>query len=150
MGSFVPAEFASIKIFKRIFLSSPSKDDILNGTSTFMEEMNSMSNLFSTLPVDTNTDLSDNSGLAVTDLSATCDSFFDQTLILIDELGRGTSIRDSLAINIAICEAFLERLEKHNGAFIFMTTWLSPLIEYLSSFPNVVFYHLATDVRNII
>ena len=132
MGSFVPAEFAALKIFKRIFLSSPSKDDILNGTSTFMEEMNSMSDLLSTLPLDSQ--------------NCTVPSFFDETLILIDELGRGTSIRDSLAINISICETFLRRLEKYNGAFIFLTTWLTPLLDYLSSFPNVVFYHLATEV----
>lgn len=125
LGCFVPAEFAAMRLFKRLVLSSPSKDDIFNNTSTFMDEMNTMSSI------------------CVDDDLA----MFQETLMLIDELGRGTGIQDSLAINIALCEYILKRLEDSDmNPFVFMTTWLSPLITHLENFPNVVFYHLTTEV----
>jgi DNA mismatch repair protein MSH4 len=91
IGSYVPADYASFKLVRRIFLVSPCKDDIYNGTSTFLEEMNAISNLCTLLSAETSTD----------------SILFSNSLILIDEFGRGTSVQDSLALNIAFCEKIL-------------------------------------------
>ena len=78
IGSFVPAEYASLPIFDAIYTRIGASDDLVSGESTFMVEMLEAKN-------------------AIT--NATNDS-----LILFDELGRGTATYDGIAIAQAILE----------------------------------------------
>lgn len=83
MGSFVPAKSAKIGIVDRIFTRIGASDDIASGQSTFMLEMNEVSNILK---------------------HATKNS-----LIILDEIGRGTSTFDGLSIAWAVAEYILNQ-----------------------------------------
>jgi DNA mismatch repair protein MutS len=78
MGSFVPAESADIGICDRIFTRVGASDDLASGQSTFMVEMNEVANILK---------------------NATKNS-----LLILDEIGRGTSTFDGLSIAWAVVE----------------------------------------------
>ncbi|MFW5827810.1 MAG: DNA mismatch repair protein MutS, partial [Alkalispirochaeta sp.] len=92
VGSFVPAESAEIGITDRIFCRVGASDNIARGESTFLVEMNETSNILR---------------------NATTHS-----LIIMDEVGRGTSTHDGLAIAWAVTEYLLERVQ---GRTLFAT-----------------------------
>ena len=83
-GSFVPAGEARIGIVDRIFCRVGASDNLARGESTFLVEMNETANILR---------------------SATPNS-----LIIMDEVGRGTSTQDGLAIAQAVCEYLLKSL----------------------------------------
>jgi len=83
MGSFVPAKSAEISIIDRVFTRVGASDDLAFGQSTFMVEMNEVSNIIN---------------------NAT-----DKSLIILDEVGRGTSTYDGMSIAGSI----IEYLSKH-------------------------------------
>ncbi len=78
MGSFVPAKSAEIAIIDRVFTRVGASDDLAFGQSTFMVEMSEVSNIIN---------------------NAT-----DDSLIILDEVGRGTSTYDGMSIATAIIE----------------------------------------------
>ncbi|AAP96731.1 DNA mismatch repair protein MutS [[Haemophilus] ducreyi] len=78
IGSFVPAESAEIGVIDRIFTRIGASDDLASGRSTFMVEMTEMANILH---------------------QATA-----QSVVLIDEIGRGTSTYDGLALACACAE----------------------------------------------
>ena len=78
MGSFVPADSADIGIVDRIFTRVGASDDLASGQSTFMVEMNEVANILR---------------------NATSNS-----LLILDEIGRGTSTFDGLSIAWAVVE----------------------------------------------
>lgn len=80
-GSFVPAESAEIGLTDRIYCRVGASDNIARGESTFLVEMNETSNILR------------NAGVA--------------SLVIMDEVGRGTSTHDGLSIAWAVCEQLL-------------------------------------------
>ncbi len=85
IGSFVPAEEAEIGIVDQIFCRVGATDNLARGESTFLVEMNETANIIR---------------------SAT-----DRSLVIMDEVGRGTGTRDGLAIAWAVVEYLLDRLK---------------------------------------
>ena len=84
IGSYVPAKKARIPLTDRIFTRIGASDDLTRGVSTFMAEMNEVSNILR---------------------YAT-----SRSLVLLDEIGRGTSTHDGLAIAWAVSEYILNRI----------------------------------------
>ncbi len=84
IGSFVPAKEASISISDRIFTRIGASDDLAGGKSTFMVEMSEVSDIL---------------------MNATKDS-----LIILDEVGRGTSTYDGLSIAWAVIEHIISEI----------------------------------------
>lgn len=82
-GSFVPADSAVIPVTDRVFARVGASDDLATGQSTFMVEMTEVSNILA---------------------SAT-----DKSLVILDEVGRGTGTTDGVSIAWAVCEALLAR-----------------------------------------
>jgi DNA mismatch repair protein MutS len=83
MGSFVPAESAEIGVVDRIFTRVGAMDDLRRGQSTFMVEMNETANILN---------------------NAT-----EKSLVILDEIGRGTSTFDGLAIAWAVAEDLVNK-----------------------------------------
>ncbi len=94
LGSFVPADSAKLSIVDRIFTRIGASDDLAMGQSTFMVEMQELSNILE---------------------NATKNS-----LIILDEIGRGTSTYDGLAIAWATVE-YVADLEKIGAKTLFAT-----------------------------
>ncbi len=85
MGSFVPAESAEIGLVDRIFTRVGANDDLARGQSTFMVEMNETSNIVN---------------------NAT-----ERSLVILDEIGRGTSTFDGLSIAWSVAEFLHDKIK---------------------------------------
>jgi DNA mismatch repair protein MutS len=112
-GSFVPAADCEIGPVDRIFTRIGASDDLAGGRSTFMVEMTE----------------------AATVLAAAGPS----SLVLMDEIGRGTSTFDGLALAHAIAE----RLLQHNRAMTLFATHYFELVQLAQTSPAAVNLHLA-------
>ncbi|MCI8405367.1 MAG: DNA mismatch repair protein MutS [Clostridia bacterium] len=119
IGSFVPAKSAKIGIVDKIFTRVGASDDISSGQSTFMLEMNEVSHILR---------------------NATKDS-----LIILDEIGRGTSTFDGLSIAWAVVE-YIHNKRKIGAKTLFATHYheLTELEEKLDGVKN---YRIAVKKR---
>jgi DNA mismatch repair protein MutS len=115
IGSFVPAKSAELPIFDRIFTRIGASDDILTGKSTFMVEM-----------MEANTALR----------FAT-----EHSLILFDEIGRGTATYDGMAL----AQAMLEYIDEAIKAKTLFSTHYHELTDLENEHPSIVNVHV--DVR---
>ena len=115
IGSFVPAESANIGIVDRIFTRVGASDDLASGQSTFMVEMNEVANILR---------------------NATSNS-----LLILDEIGRGTSTFDGLAIAWAVIEHISNK--KLLGAKTLFATHYHELTELEGKMSNVNNYCIA-------
>ncbi|HGS4985802.1 TPA: DNA mismatch repair protein MutS [Vibrio cholerae] len=112
IGSYVPAESASIGPLDRIFTRIGASDDLASGRSTFMVEMTETANILH---------------------NATCNS-----LVLMDEIGRGTSTYDGLSL----AWASAEWLAKEIGAMTLFATHYFELTELPNVLPHLANVHL--------
>ncbi len=115
IGSFVPADKADMCVVDRIFTRVGASDDLGSGQSTFMVEMNEVANILR---------------------NATPDS-----LLILDEIGRGTSTYDGLAIAWAVTEHISNR--KILGAKTLFATHYHELTELEGKMDNVNNYCIA-------
>ena len=115
MGSFVPAESARIGLVDKIFTRVGASDNISVGESTFMVEMNEASNILNNLS--------------------------PRSLVLFDELGRGTSTYDGISIAWAIVEYIHEHPKAH--ARTLFATHYHELNEMEKSFPRIKNYNVS-------
>ncbi len=111
IGSFVPASSAVIGIVDRIFTRVGASDDLSTGQSTFMVEMNEVANIV---------------------LNAT-----PKSLLILDEIGRGTSTYDGLSIAWSVVE-YISKSEKIGGRTLFATHYheLTELEDKLNGVKN--------------
>ncbi|XP_077189415.1 mutS protein homolog 4 isoform X2 [Paroedura picta] len=110
IGSFVPAEYASFRIAEQIFTRIGMDDDLETNSSTFMKEMKEISYIIQNAN--------------------------DRSLIIIDELGRGTSTEEGIGICYAVCE-YLLKLK----AFTLLATHFLELCHLDILYPNVENYY---------
>lgn len=96
IGCFVPAEYASFPTIQQLFVSMSTDDSIEANMSTFSIEMREMAFILRNIN--------------------------KHSMVIVDELGRGTSTRDGLAIAIAISEALLQ-----SEAFVWFATHFEQL-----------------------
>ena len=119
MGCFVPAKSANIGIVDRIFTRVGASDDLASGQSTFMVEMNEVANILR---------------------NATSSS-----LLILDEIGRGTSTFDGLSIAWAVIEHISNK--KLLGAKTLFATHYHELTELEGKMSNVNNYCIAVKER---
>ena len=119
IGSFVPAESANVGIVDRIFTRVGASDDLASGQSTFMVEMNEVANILR---------------------NATGSS-----LLILDEIGRGTSTIDGLAIAWAVVEHISN--PKLLGAKTLFATHYHELTELEGKLDNVHNYCIAVKEK---
>ena len=119
MGSFVPARYAHIGVVDRIFTRIGASDDLSAGQSTFMVEMTEVSDILH---------------------QATKNS-----LLILDEIGRGTSTFDGMAIARAVLEYCADK--KTLGAKTLFATHYHELTEMENTLPGTVNYNIAVKRR---
>ncbi|MCT4665665.1 MAG: DNA mismatch repair protein MutS [Flavobacteriales bacterium] len=114
IGCFVPAESAEIGVVDKIFTRVGASDNISHGESTFMVEMNETASILNNLS--------------------------DRSLVLLDEIGRGTSTYDGISIAWAIAEY----LHKHSSkAKTLFATHYHELNEMSEQFARIKNYNVA-------
>ena len=114
MGCFVPARKADIGIVDKIFTRVGASDNISTGESTFMVEMNETASILNNIS--------------------------DRSLILLDEIGRGTSTYDGVSIAWSIAE-FLHENVRHRAKVLFATHY-HELNDMADQFPRIQNYHV--------
>ena len=119
IGSFVPAKQARLGIVDRIFTRIGASDDLSAGQSTFMVEM--------------------------TEVSAILHAATRHSLLILDEIGRGTSTFDGMSIARAVLEHCAD--EKRLGAKTLFATHYHELTELESSLKGVKNYNIAVKTR---
>lgn len=116
MGCFVPADFARIGIVDKVFSRVGASDNISSGESTFMLEMNETASIMNNIS--------------------------SRSLILLDEIGRGTSTYDGISIAWSLAE-FLHHNPSANPKTLFATHY-HELNELAEQYPRIKNYNVAT------
>lgn len=117
IGSFIPAKEARIGIVDRIFTRVGASDDLASGNSTFMLEM--------------------------VEVASILDNATKKSLIVYDEIGRGTSTYDGMSIARAVVEYTAERI----GAKTLFATHYHELTELEGETEGVLNYNIAAKKR---
>lgn len=115
IGCFVPAQYASFPVVHQLFARVSTADDIEANVSTFAAEMREMSFILRNIE--------------------------PKSMVIVDELGRGTSTTDGLAIAIAIAEALVE-----SHALVWFATHFRDLARIMAERSGVINLHLAVEL----
>lgn len=115
VGCYVPAEYASFPIVHQLFARVSITDDLEANVSTFAVEMREMAFILRNIE--------------------------PRSMVIIDELGRGTSTTDGLAIAVAIAEALVE-----SRALVWFVTHFHDLTAIMAERNGVVNLHLAAEI----
>ena len=115
LGSFVPATYASFPICHQLFARVSMDDSIEANVSTFASEMREIAFILRNID--------------------------KRSMVIVDELGRGTSTRDGLCIAIAVAEALVD-----SGALVWFVTHFSDLPRILAERSGVVSMHLQVEM----
>ena len=118
IGSFVPCKKCVIPIFDKIFTRIGATDDLVGGESTFMVEMKEANR-------------------------AICDAT-ENSLILFDELGRGTATYDGMSL----AEAILEYIHNHIHAKTMFSTHYHELTSMAKKLPKIKNVHVSAEENN--
>lgn len=118
ISSSVPAQYASFPITSQLFARISMDDSIEANASTFAAEMRETAFILRNMD--------------------------KGSLIIIDELGRGTSTRDGMAIALSICEALIE-----SRSLVWFATHFREVAEILGERPGVVNLHMKVEVRKV-
>ncbi|WP_420822758.1 DNA mismatch repair protein MutS [Streptobacillus felis] len=118
IGSFVPAKEANLNIVDKILTRIGASDDILSGQSTFMVEMSEVAGIIN---------------------SAT-----NNSLIILDEVGRGTSTYDGLAIASSISKYIVENID----AKAIFATHYHELTELENEYTSIKNYRIEVEEKN--
>jgi len=118
LGSFVPAHFAELGICDYLFSRLGASDDIIKGQSTFMVEMAETAEILRHAS--------------------------EKSLIILDEIGRGTSTYDGLSIAWALVEHFIKKLK----SLTLFATHYHELIELAESLPEAKNFTVRTEQKN--
>lgn len=118
IGSFIPASSAKMAVVDRVFARIGANDQLASGQSTFMVEMNEVSNILN---------------------NATSNS-----LIVLDEVGRGTSTYDGVSIAYAITRY----INTHIGAFTIFATHYHELTTLAEEEQGILNYSVAVEEHN--
>ncbi|XP_063832736.1 probable DNA mismatch repair protein Msh6 [Ostrinia nubilalis] len=116
LGSYVPAQECRLSLVDRIFTRLGASDDILSGQSTFLVEMN--------------------------ETAAIVKHATTHSLVLLDELGRGTSTYDGTAIASGVCAELARR-----GPRTLFSTHYHSLVQHFAADPGVLLGHMACMVE---
>ena len=119
IGSFVPAKSAHIGVVDRVFTRIGASDDLAAGQSTFMVEMSEVAEILK---------------------NAT-----NRSLLILDEIGRGTSTYDGMSIARAVLEHCADK--KKLGAKTLFATHYHELSALEGAIPGVRNYHMAAKKR---
>ena len=119
IGSFVPAQYAEIGILDKIFTRVGATDNISSGESTFMVEMNETANILNNIS--------------------------DRSLILLDEIGRGTATYDGISIAWAIAEYLHEHPYRPKTLF---ATHYHELNDMSERFPRIKNFNVSVKEMN--
>jgi DNA mismatch repair protein MutS len=121
MGSFVPADRATLGLVDKVFTRVGASDNISSGESTFMVEMNETASILNNIS--------------------------NRSLILLDEIGRGTSTYDGISIAWAIAE-FLHQHPLFKPKVLFATHY-HELNEMAGLMPRIKNYHISVrEIQN--
>jgi DNA mismatch repair protein MutS len=120
MGCFIPAESAHLSIVDKIFTRVGASDNISTGESTFMVEMNETASILNNIS--------------------------NRSLILLDEIGRGTSTYDGVSIAWSIAE-FLHEHKQHKAKVLFATHY-HELNNMAEQFPRIKNFHVTIQEIN--
>ncbi|XZQ51589.1 MAG: DNA mismatch repair protein MutS [Candidatus Karelsulcia muelleri] len=110
IGSYVPASYASIGIIDKIFSRVGSSDNISMGESTFMKEMNETARIINNLS--------------------------DRSFLILDEIGRGTSNEDGIALAWSIIEFLNKNIHKPKTLFATHYHELNTISNYINNIKN--------------
>ena len=116
IGSFVPATRASVPLFDRVMCRVGSSDSLASGMSTFMEEMREVSTIL--------------------------EKATPRSLVIIDELGRGTSTHDGYGIAYACLESLASR-----GVLTLFATHYHELTLMQETIPGIINHHVSATIQ---